>query len=79
MQVLFIWRDLEPESLPGMSSMEGAETGVGTGQYQGPHNLLQEDDVGESEVRFEDGEGLTCRLHCTAPSDGCSMMIFIFS
>ena len=59
MQVLFIWRDLEPESLPGMSSREGAETGVGTGQYKGPYNLFQEDDVGESEPGYEDREGLT--------------------
>ena len=50
MQVLFIWRDLEPESLPGMSSMERAETRVGTEQYKGPYNLLQEDDVRESEA-----------------------------
>ena len=42
-----------------MSSREGAETGVGTGQYKGPYNLLQKDDVGESEAGYEDREGLT--------------------
>jgi hypothetical protein len=40
-----------------MPTMEGTETGVGFEQCKGPYNLLQEDDVGESEAGYEDGEG----------------------
>ena len=65
LQVLFICRDLESESLPDLSSMEGAE------EYKGSYNIIKEYVV--RDVRL-DRKMEKAALYC----DGCSMMIFIF-